>query len=213
MCYLITLTAAVRAQIERFQPDIVILEEINPRWRTELADLPTKYPHHLHDIRSDNFGIWVLSKYPLIEERVVYWGPARVPTIIFQYRVGEALVDVVATHPMSPGSAKGARWRDEQLRAIAKHYENTPNPLIIVGDLNTTSFAPTFKDVAQQLDLKDSRLGFGLQNSWPAWTWNPFMISLDHCLVSQRLYVTCRALGDNVGSDHLPVYVEVAHGR
>ena len=198
------------AEVNRFQPDIIVLEEIIPRWFAALSDLAATYPYQVHEVREDNFGIWVLSKQPIADERIVHWGTGQLPTIIFRYPIGETLLEVVALHPMSPGSPRGVRWRNDQLREVIRQYQGCNHPLLIIGDLNTTSFAPVFGEFTQQLNLKDSRRGFGLQPSWPAASISPLMITLDHVLVSSELQVIDRKTGNDIGSDHLPVYVEVA---
>ena len=205
--------AAVQAEIDRLQPDVVALQEITPRWFAALADLSTNYPYQVHAVREDNFGIWLLSKCPIADEEIIPWGPAQLPTATFRYPVEEQFVRVIAMHPMSPADPEGVRWRNEQLRQIATRYEASNDALIIVGDLNTTSFSPIFGEFAQQLNVKDSRQGFGLQCSWPAWGMRPLMITLDHCLVSKGARVIRRQVGNYVGSDHLPIFVEVALPR
>ena len=96
------------------------------------------------------------------------------------------------------------------MQEVIQQYRCHGSPLLIVGDLNTTSFAPVFGELTEQLNLKDSRQGFGLQPSWPATSVSPLMITLDHVLVSPEIQVINRKTGNHVGSDHLPVYVEIA---
>ena len=203
-------TEAVVAQVNRYRPDILVLEEINPRWFAALTGSLSDYPYQLHAVREDNFGIWLLSKLPIADEEIIPWGPAQLPSATFRFWVGDQLVRLVAIHPMSPGDPQGVRWRNEQLRQIATRYEATEDPLLVVGDLNTTSFAPIFQEFSQRLRLTDSRRGFGLQSSWPAFSFSPLMITLDHCLVSKEGKILRREVGDDVGSDHLPVYVELS---
>ena len=202
-------TEAVLAQIHQYQPDILVLEEITPRWFAALSDHLTDYPYQLHAVREDNFGIWLLSRFPVTDEEIIPWGPAQLPSATFCFRVKDEWARVVAMHPMSPGDPRGVRWRNAQLRQVAARFQDTNDPLLVVGDLNTTSFTPIFQEFAQDLGLTDSRRGFGLQGSWPGFSFAPLMITLDHCLVSAHWQVLRRATGDYVGSDHLPVYVEL----
>ena len=209
-----TNVAAVRQEIDKFQPDVLALQEITARWFTDLADASTDYPYQVHAVREDNFGIWLLSKHPVVNPEIIPWGPVELPTATFRYPLGEQFVRVIAMHPMSPADPEGVRWRNEQLREIATRYATATDPLLVIGDLNTTSFSPIFGEFSQQLNLKDSRRGVGLQCTWPAgrysvWSFNPLMITLDHCLVSKGMRVVRREVGDYVGSDHLPIYAEV----
>ncbi len=203
-------TEAVAEEIGRFEPDVIVLEEITPFWFSALRDLSSEYPHQIHEVREDNFGIWVLSQQPLSDKYILHSGPAQLPTATFIYTHQGKSLRVIATHPMSPGSPRGVQWRDKQLQEITERFRTEKDLLLVVGDLNTTAFAPIFGQLTDRLDLRDSRLGFGLQHSWPAWSINPFMITLDHCLVSAEVYVAERTVGSYVGSDHLPVFVEIA---
>jgi endonuclease/exonuclease/phosphatase (EEP) superfamily protein YafD len=56
--------------------------------------------------------------------------------------------------------------------------------------------------------LKDSEQGFGPQPSWSTEMLIPF-VPIDHFLVSNDIEVLNRVLGPNLGSDHLPVYVDL----
>ena len=58
--------------------------------------------------------------------------------------------------------------------------------------------------------LLPSRLGFGVQATWPSvYRIPPMMIPIDHCLVSPDVRVVGRRVGPHIGSDHLPVIVEL----
>ena len=55
--------------------------------------------------------------------------------------------------------------------------------------------------------LHDSRLGCGIQPTWPAGRpllWAP----IDHCLVSKHVIVHSRRVSGNIGSDHYPVVID-----
>ena len=61
----------------------------------------------------------------------------------------------------------------------------------------------------RQTGLRDSALGFGVQPTWPAGMLLA-RIQIDQCLVSEDLKVVRRDVGPDVGSDHLPLVVELA---
>ncbi len=56
--------------------------------------------------------------------------------------------------------------------------------------------------------LSDSEQGFGPQPSWSTELLIP-VVPIDHFLVSKDIEVLNRVLGPNIGSDHLPVYVDL----
>jgi endonuclease/exonuclease/phosphatase (EEP) superfamily protein YafD len=54
------------------------------------------------------------------------------------------------------------------------------------------------------------RDGFGLLPSWPTFLFFKWlMLPLDHCLVSNDIRVADARTGEPIGSDHLPLIVEI----
>jgi endonuclease/exonuclease/phosphatase family metal-dependent hydrolase len=80
---------------------------------------------------------------------------------------------------------------------------------MLIGDLNMTSDSPVFQNFLRETGLRDTRAGFGIQATWP--TNVPVLwIAIDHCLVSDKVLVHDRRVGPGVGSDHLPLTVDVS---
>lgn len=80
--------------------------------------------------------------------------------------------------------------------------------MILIGDLNTTSWSYYFKNFIKAMQLVDSRKGFGLQTTWPSIL--PIMaITIDHILISPDIKVLNHKIGPHIGSDHYPVFVEL----
>jgi endonuclease/exonuclease/phosphatase (EEP) superfamily protein YafD len=80
--------------------------------------------------------------------------------------------------------------------------------VIVLGDLNTTSWSPYFRDLLADSGLADTRRGFGVLGSWPDLP-SPLRIPIDHCLVSDKVAVHDRRIGPPVGSDHRGVIVDL----
>jgi endonuclease/exonuclease/phosphatase (EEP) superfamily protein YafD len=95
------------------------------------------------------------------------------------------------------------------LAEIARQRTKMSPNYILMGDLNMTEFSAHFKDFLQKTQLKDSRQGFGSQTTWKkSGSW--LGLAIDHCLVSPNFQVLQRKVGKDVGSDHLPIYVELS---
>lgn len=114
---------------------------------------------------------------------------------------------LVVTHPLPP--LAGFVVRNLQLAHIAKARQEWGPDVIVSGDLNISSWSPYFQDLVRESGLRDSQLGFGVQPSWPAGLLPVMRIPIDHVLVSENFVVLKRELGPDIGSDHLPVYVEL----
>jgi endonuclease/exonuclease/phosphatase (EEP) superfamily protein YafD len=81
--------------------------------------------------------------------------------------------------------------------------------VVVIGDFNSTPWSGRFREFLHQTDLRNSQRGFGLQPTWHASLPSPLMIAIDHCLHSKSIATVKRATGSNIGSDHLPLFVEL----
>ena len=199
----------VRDEINRLDPDVVVMEEVTPEWYRALAPVRERYPYVVETLDRTSLGVMIMSRLPLEETELIDFNDGRLPSLVTELQAEGKPITLIATHPLSPRNKTKFRLRNKQLYAIARAFHERNDPLIMVGDLNITSFSPVFKKFIEQIDLYDSRKGFGVQPSWPGHTWLIARITLDHCLLSDDLQVKQRKLGNYVGSDHLPVYVEI----
>jgi endonuclease/exonuclease/phosphatase (EEP) superfamily protein YafD len=120
------------------------------------------------------------------------------------------VLSVVTVHPRPPLRPHHFRHRNVQLRDAASVVQALPAPKILVGDLNTSLWSPYYAQVIRQTGLYNARQGFGLAPTWPTFMPWPFLrIPIDHCLVSPDIRVLTMRTGRNIGSDHLPLIVEL----
>ena len=95
-----------------------------------------------------------------------------------------------------------------ELAALAARSAGPAGSRIVVGDMNTHRRLAPLRRLPPRRGLRDSRLGFGRQPSWP--TWSPYRIAIDHAFVSDDLAVVDRRLGPAIGSDHFPLILDLA---
>jgi endonuclease/exonuclease/phosphatase (EEP) superfamily protein YafD len=200
-------SAAILELIVRENPDVIALQEIDDRWVAELAVLAQTHPHHLTVPRPDNFGIGLWSRHPAqISETEP--GHTEVPSLLAEFLWHGKAVTLLATHPVPPSGAQGFAQRNTQLEAIAQWARTIAGPCIVIGDLNMSLWSPYHGRFVRDSGLRNARQGFGVLPSWP--TFMPFFkIPIDHCLVSPAVEVRAIRTGPNVGSDHLPLMVEL----
>ncbi|MFT4834303.1 MAG: endonuclease/exonuclease/phosphatase (EEP) superfamily protein YafD [Flavobacteriaceae bacterium] len=199
---------AVEQFIESKSPDIIVLQEFSPLWQQMLEPKFAAYPYQLALPRNDNFGIAVYSKVSFSELKELTVGPAGLPSIQGDFELDGKTVTLMATHPLPPVGPEYFKLRNGQLSELGKLASASPNEFILLGDLNTSSFSFHFKALLKESNLIDSRKGFGLLTTWPTW-FLPAQTTLDHCLVSQGIYVKSREVGPDIGSDHLPIFIEL----
>lgn len=204
--------------IQQESPDILVLLEITDAWLESLQTIQATYPFKKTIARSDNFGIAVFSKLPFDRADVRYWGISGFPSLALQYQLagtgaekGEQIT-LLATHPLPPITKDMLQQRDSQLLQTAAEAAQPAGPVIMLGDFNITPWSSAFKQSAELAGLNNCRNGFGILPTWPASLKSPLlMIPIDHCLVSNHFQVVNVRTGANIGSDHLPLIIELRH--
>lgn len=192
------------------KPDFVELLEVTPEWVEALKFLKPDYPYEKTLPIENGGGIALYSRYPIKDlsiHEVPYTG---LQTIEAELEVPGRSMTLIATHPASPGSPQNFEYRNRQLEQVAQLARKKNGPVMLMGDLNTTSWSPYFHDLLRDSGLRDSRLGFGVEPSWP---WLPsalVRIPIDHCLVSPSISILNRRIGPAIGSDHRPLLVDFA---
>ncbi len=204
-----TETQKVIDYIHRVDPDMLILQEFNERWYDDLHTVLEAYPYQKAVVRTDNFGIAIYSKVALQSTTKLNLSQAEIPSLLATIIFQDQLLHVLATHPLPPVGLQYFTDRNRQLAAIASVQRASGDRFMVIGDLNTSSYAPNFKKLLADTQLEDSRQGFGVLPTWPAYFF-PMMVTIDHCLVSKQIKVVKRAVGHHIGSDHLPIYVEIS---
>ena len=194
--------------LENTDADVILLMEVDKAWIDALQPLRTNYSHVVAEPREDNFGIALFSRLPLTNSGVLEFGEAEVPSIRATMSVGKQLCVLLGTHPLPPGSSEYARLRNEQFGKICTWVHDQNLPVVVLGDLNCTPWSPYFADLLRNGGLKNVSPKAGLYGSWPAWL-PLFRIPLDHCLVSTNICIISKRMGPQVGSDHLPLEIEL----
>ncbi len=200
----------VRKYLHEKDFDIILFQEFTPRWDNDLKNLKQKYPYQEKEVRDDNFGIALMSKGKIEEVEFQKLSKYGFPTIIGNFKIGEKDLSIIGTHPVPPTARIPFHDRNEQFKKLNKIVRDLEkeNEVILMGDFNCTSFSPNFSLLTEGSTLRDSRIGFGILTSW--WAEVEFIhITLDHALVSEGIKVKNRSVGPFIGSDHLPVELEI----
>jgi endonuclease/exonuclease/phosphatase (EEP) superfamily protein YafD len=195
----------VAALIRESQPDIVALVEMRDPWFAELAPALAGYEKLEHG-RDDNFGL-ALYVRGAIRGHVEYFGET-VPTLVAEIETRGVTATVIVTHPVPPVDKLAQSAQGKHLAALAGYVTSLRGPIVLAGDLNATPWSRFFRRLVGTTGLCDSRAGFGYQGSFPASS-ALLRIPIDHVLVSCDIGVRDRRIGSDVGSDHLPVIVEL----
>ncbi|REJ64690.1 MAG: hypothetical protein DWQ31_20590 [Planctomycetota bacterium] len=206
-------TDDVVAVVREQQPDFVFFMEVDRRWMEALAELESMYPHRLDARRSDAFGAAFFSKLPPRRMEVVELSGIDLPSVSAELELPNGrTLSLLATHPLPPVGRARSAARNTQLAAAAEMVGAMSGPKMLLGDLNATGWSPYSADLLDVAGVRDSRHGFGVQGSWGPrrglLSWLP-RLPIDHILVSDEIEMIDHRIGPHIGSDHLPVTVDL----
>lgn len=198
---------AVYQWLQQSDADVVFLSEVDAWWAHRIASWTADWPHQLIRPRDDNFGLALISRHP-ISDSEMFDLDGFDPAVQCRVQAPSGEWTIVGLHPFPPAGGAYSTLRNQQLASASQRIRSLPRPRVVLGDLNSTSSSPFFRDFMEVTGLEDSRVGFGWQPTWPAG--NPVLrVPIDHCLVEPAIQVLDRHVGPDVGSDHLPVCVKL----
>ena len=198
---------ALLAWLAREQPDLVLLQELTPRWAEALESLPG-YPHHRFLARGDPYGVGVLSRWPvtgLVPQDLAGDG---LPSLIGALDTGRERLMLAVVHTHWPLLPDLMRRRDRAVSRLAEEVRRQPGPWIVGGDFNLTSYSPVFQHLLEVSGLRETRPRGSWSPSWRADFW-PLALRIDHVLVTRQLCSEASEVGPEFGSDHRPVRVRL----
>jgi endonuclease/exonuclease/phosphatase (EEP) superfamily protein YafD len=190
------------------QPDIIVVEELTPAWAQALTPLSEHFPSRKLVPREGPFGIGILSRLPMHKVELLDFGHPGYPALLARIATGSGSVSLLAAHPPPPTSDTLFAARNDQLQQAATLLRGLGARTVLLGDLNTSPWSPFFSTLLQRSGLVSARSGFGLLPTWPTF-FPPAMIPIDHCLFSSEARVNGVKTGPNIGSDHLPLVIDL----
>lgn len=195
-------------EINKENPDVIILQEVNQHWIAAMAVIKTQYQYFIEEPREDNFGMALFSKIPIKNHQIHHWSDFEIPGIEAEFDSVHRSFRLIATHPPPPINKYYYDAGTTIFKTIAKEVQSKEIATIIIGDLNTTTWSEKYQILETDTQLLNASTGFGPIPTWPT-TLIPLMIPIDHCLVSRHFNVKSTRTGESIGSDHLPLIIEL----
>jgi len=194
--------AALRAEIERIDADVITLIELGPDKRQMMAALKARYPYQADCFTIDFCRLAILSKLPIAasEGRGRWDGPS-----FIRARLGPEAggLTVIGVHTIR---FPHARTQFRQVTELARLVERLPGRKLVMGDFNATPFSRIVSVMENAANLR--RITY--LPSWPAQAGLP-QIAIDHIFLSPGLNLLEKArIGEPAGSDHYPVIARIA---
>lgn len=200
--------------LETVKPDIILAMEVDQWWNAKLKTIEKEYPHSQETINEVAYGMTLYSKFPLEGVAIDYLQNKKVPSFecIVTLPDGRGIT-FHAVHPVPPKHFKNlpdnAGQEETALQKLGRKVEDGHLPTIVAGDLNDAIWS-YIDDLTDTEDiLHDVRTGRGFYNSYGAeallMRW-----PLDHVFVTREFKLKTLERMPKIGSDHFPIYVELA---
>lgn len=207
--------AAVARAIAELRPDVVALVEPNRRWFAALGPALAGYTAQREQDDPGNFGLGLYVRGEM-SSKIERLG-SELPNLVARITLSSTPAvpfHLVLTHPIPPIYATTARRHRSQLAAVARRVAalraSSSAPVILAGDLNAAPWSRSFASLLQTTGLVDTRAGFGVHASFPSSSPLALLrIPIDHVLVSPDLGVLDRRVERDLGSDHLPILLDL----
>jgi endonuclease/exonuclease/phosphatase (EEP) superfamily protein YafD len=200
-------------EIQKADPDIVILLETDQWWQEQTAELEKEYPYKVLEPLENTYGMLLFSRLELIDPAVKYLVEEGVPSIHTKLRMKNGqLVQLYALHPSPPVPNENPRSteRDKELLLVADLAKETKLPVIVIGDLNDVAWSYTTELFLKMSGLLDPRRGRGFYNSFHAHY--PFLrFPLDHAFISTDFKIRSMRRLKNFNSDHFPIFLHLQY--
>lgn len=204
--------------VKKEQPDIAVFLELDEFWANQLQSINDILPYAVGRANPDNMGIAVYSKRPLEKPDIKFLGTSNNASVVGDFLINKQVISLVATHSQPPLKPELLFSTKQQLDAISSYVKPLKQPILIIGDLNTTMWSPYYKNFIKKSGLRNARQGFGILPTWPTEAkFSPIkpplswllLIPIDHFLISPEIKVLNIRTGANVGSNHLPLIADL----
>ncbi|WP_299700085.1 endonuclease/exonuclease/phosphatase family protein [uncultured Pontibacter sp.] len=194
-------------------PDIVLVMVTNSWWIERLSPLHKIYPHKVVYPLDNTYGMALYSKLPLHNSQVKFLKHEQVPSIHTEVNIsGKASFVLHAMHPVPPKPSKhpdNIGEEEVELLKVGVMVKQRQLPTVVAGDFNDVAWSNTSRLFGTDSKLGDIRIGRGLYNSFDATSYI-MRWPLDHIYVSDEFKVLNLQKLPKFGSDHFPIYVELA---
>lgn len=200
-------------EIERVNPNIVLLLETDSQWEQNVKVLDEKYSFQVKVPLDNKYGMLLYSEFELKNASVKYLVEADIPSIHTEVILanGQA-VQLFAVHPTPPvpNENPSSAERDKELLLVADLAKQSKLPVLVIGDLNDVAWSYTTELFLKMSGLLDPRKGRGFFNSFHAHY--PFLrFPLDHAFISVDWKLKRLVRLNNFDSDHFPIFISLQY--
>lgn len=207
--------------------DLIGLQEVTPETETALATgLADLYPYRaVYGLGIPGTGL--LSRYPILQNELLELNPGR-PDLRAVVDFNGVQITVIVAHPPPPhlqwNGIQPRPGTTEQVAALIDIFEQTDGPLLVLGDFNVTQLHDVYRR------LEDAGLRDVYRLAGDGWGFTeptrfaklaemgsflgdiplPPLLRIDYVWISSQWHPVDAWIGEDAGSDHLPVVARLA---
>ena len=223
----VTDATPIATNVTSANPDLVAFQELTPLLAQQLEqEIGTRYPYRTPMHPADcHAQVAVWSRYPLQVEPVDEDVLCRIRSVVVDFD-GQA-VRVVDVHAWpfigfdQENVERSLSWRQEQIDMVLDTVAGQPEPLILLGDLNSTPLHQVYQTLSAQLVDSFREAGWGLGHTFPTTggrLWGiPYpdrLVRIDHIFHSDDWRAEAAWVAEWDGSsDHRPVVARLRLSR
>jgi endonuclease/exonuclease/phosphatase (EEP) superfamily protein YafD len=204
--------AAVLALVDRYDPDLLSVQELTPSFARELsnAGLGARLPHSVLETHRNTSGAglysWLAMRKLASPHRFIFRMPRAELTL-----PGGSRLRVVGIHPYPPQLNRTSEW-EEALESLPS--AGTGAPWLLAGDFNATLDQSQLRDLLDR-GYRDAGAvaGKGLEPTFPREGHLIPPVTIDHVLADSRLGIVDYGVDELPGSDHRAIHAELALPR
>lgn len=188
-------------------PDFLVLFEVDKSWSAASRELAQRFKYSRISETSGYFSSAIFSRYPIRNVELKMFGRVSHYAMVVSLTVEGQPFYIIAAHTLAPTKNAYFQMRNSHLDSLASTARLLQGHVMLIGDLNLSTWSPYFNELIMTAGLTDSRRGFGVQATWPV-RYPLLRIPIDHCLTSPSININNWARGPDIGSDHFPVIID-----
>ncbi len=225
--------------VQNVQPDIVTFQENSQAFTNVInQNLAATYPYRFIQLPKDfSNGNVILSKYPILSEKNIQLVPGDTfvqQRVVIQLNSKNIVLYNIHLDPLSAASPRyrlhirnrlvntilgyDNSQRNKQIEQLLTLFHDEVDPYLVSGDFNTSDQINGYSQLASVLKDSFREAGTGLGTTWPVAgvaglpAIIPPFARLDYIWHSSAFEALSAYVGPPLGSDHLPVYVQISLG-
>ncbi len=197
------------ALIRETKPNVVLLQEVDEKWRALLAPLERMYPNKHYSPRYVGGGLDLAQYWDGAAATVEELAPMGIPGTTTVLRVNNRRIRLFNVHTAAPFTYGRAQRHREQMKLLTRQVAARAEPIVLAGDFNSSHWSWSYRQLTIKGGLISARQGRGILGAWPSFL-GPLRIALDHLLTSPELAAVHCRVGPGIGSDHLPLITDIS---